>query len=66
MSCRAEGEPVFQAGVTVCDGCDGVLGDGGGIEITVTIDTHRHGQNWSGAWKDFSIDSHVHPRWKCI
>ena len=34
--------------MTVCDGRDGVLGSGCGIRNTVTIDAHRHGQNFCG------------------
>ena len=31
--------------VTVGDGCDGIFDSGGGIEITVTTVTYRHGED---------------------
>ena len=31
--------------MTVGDGCDGIFDSGGGIEITVTTVTYRHGED---------------------
>ena len=38
-------ERQYRECVTVCDGCDGIFDNGGGIKITVTTVTYRHGKD---------------------
>ncbi|WP_459638926.1 hypothetical protein [Faecalimonas canis] len=35
----------YRNSVTVGDGCDGIFDSGGGMEITVTTVTYRHGKD---------------------
>ena len=39
------GKTIRKQSVTVGDGCDGIFDSGGGIEITVTTVTYRHGED---------------------
>ena len=38
-------ERQYRECVTVRDGCDGIFDSGGGIKVTVTTVTYRHGKD---------------------